>query len=229
MRVEPASDSALFISFGDAISLETHRRVISLFQALEGLRDPRIRNLHPAYSSVLIDFDPLQLTHDELEKLLTPLLLEFDSSNLDKDFPIEIPVCYEPEFAPDLSTISAQSRLTEDQVIAMHCGGDYYVCFLGFSPGFAYLGGLPNQLYVPRLITPRKHAYAGSVGLAGAQTGIYPNDSPGGWQLIGRTPLRMFDGSNDPPSRLQPGDRVRFRRIERAEFDRVAREQVQSR
>lgn len=229
MRVQPASDSALFISFGDVISLEAHHRVISLFHAVERLGDPRIRNLHPAYSSLLIDFNPLRLTHDELEKLLTPLLLESDSSILDKDVPIEIPVCSEPEFAPDLSSVSAQSRLTEEQVIAMHCGGDYYVCFLGFSPGFAYLGGLPSQLQVPRLITPRKHVYAGSVGLAGAQTGIYPNDSPGGWQLIGRTPLRMFDPLINPYSRLQPGNRVRFRRIDRAEFDRVAREQVQSR
>jgi KipI family sensor histidine kinase inhibitor len=229
MRVEPASDSALFISFGDSISPAANRRVISLFNAIDRIRDPRIRNLHPAYSSLLIDFDPLQLTHDELEKLLTPLLLESNPSNLDQNIPVEIPVCYEPEFAPDLSSVSAQSRLTAEQVIAMHCGGDYYVCFLGFSPGFAYLGGLPSQLRVPRLITPRKHVYAGSVGLADSQTGIYPNDSPGGWQLIGRTPLRMFDPLINPHSRLQPGDRVRFRRIERAEFDRVAREQVQDR
>jgi KipI family sensor histidine kinase inhibitor len=227
MRVEPASDSALFISFGDAISQEAHHRVISLFHAIERLRDHRIRNLHPAYSSLLIDFDPLRLTHDELKNLLGPLLLESDASNLGTNRPIEVPVCYEPEFAPDLSTVSAQSRLTEEQVIAMHSGGDYCVYFLGFSPGFAYLGGLPPQLHVPRLITPRKHVYAGSVGLAGAQTGIYPTDSPGGWRLIGRTPLRMFDPSVNPASRLQLGDRVRFRRIERAEFDHLAREQVQ--
>src|SRR5258707_1202170 len=137
MRVEPASDSALFISFGDAISLEAHHRVISLLHAIEALRDPRIRNLHPAYSSLLIDFDPLRLSHDELEKLLAPFLLESDPSNLGTNRPIEIPVCYEPEFAPDLPIVSAQSRLTEEQVIAMHSGGDYHVYFLGFSPGFA--------------------------------------------------------------------------------------------
>jgi inhibitor of KinA len=99
------------------------------------------------------------------------------------------------------------------------------VYFLGFSPGFAYLGGLPSSLHVPRLATPRKQVIAGSVGIAGAQTGIYPNSSPGGWQLIGRTPLRMFDASANPPSRLQTGDRVRFRRIDRGEFDRLARQQ----
>jgi inhibitor of KinA len=110
-------------------------------------------------------------------------------------------------------------------VIALHSGGDYFVYFVGFSPGFAYLGGVPRQLHVPRLASPRKHVSAGSVGLAGEQTGIYPHDSPGGWQLIGRTPLRMFVPSADPPSRLQPGDRVRFRRITRDEFGRLANEQ----
>ena len=229
MRVQPASDSALFISFADVISLAAHLRVISLFNAIQRLRDPRIWNLHPAYSSLLIDFDPLRLTHNELEKILAPLLLESDPPNLEAARQVEIPVCYEPEFAPDLAAVSEHSRLTAEQAITMHSAGDYFVYFLGFSPGFAYMGGLANQLDVPRLVTPRKHVHAGSVGLAGAQTGVYPNDSPGGWQLIGRTPFRMFDASAEQPSRLQPGDRVRFRRIDRDEFDRIRREQEQSR
>lgn len=229
MRVQPASDSAVFISFADVISPAAHRRVLSLFNAIQQLRDPRIWNLHPAYSSLLIDFDPLCLTHNELEKILAPLLPESDPPNLEVSLQVEVPVCYESEFAPDLAAVSEHSRLTEEQVIAMHSAGDYFVYFVGFSPGFAYLGGLPNQLHVPRLITPRKHVHAGSVGLAGAQTGVYPNDSPGGWQLIGRTPLCMFDPGADPPSRLQPGDRVRFRRIDRDEFERIRRGQAQSR
>jgi KipI family sensor histidine kinase inhibitor len=225
MRIAPASDSALFISFGDSISLETHRRVISLFRAVERLRDPYIRNLHPGYTSLVIDFDPLQLTHEHLESLVGPLILESSASELEASRVAEIPVCYEREFAPDLATVAQHAALTEEQVIATHSRGDYFVCFLGFSPGFAYLGGLAGQLHVPRLVTPRKHVNSGSVGIAGAQTGIYPNDSPGGWQLIGRTPLRMFDASADPPSRLQPGDRVRFRRIDHSEFGRLARQQ----
>jgi KipI family sensor histidine kinase inhibitor len=229
MRIEPASDSALFISFGDSISLETHRRVVSLFHAVERVGDPRIRDLHPAYASLLIDFDPLQLTHEQLESLVAPLILESSPSNPEASGLIEIPVCYDREFAPDLATVAQHSSLTEEQVIATHWGGDYFVYFLGFSPGFAYLGGLASQLHVPRLVTPRKQVNAGSVGIAGAQTGIYPNSSPGGWHLIGRTPLRMFDASADPPSRLQPGDRVRFRRIDRGEFDRLARQQESNR
>ena len=228
MRIAPASDSALFIGFGDSISLETHRRVISLFRAVEQLQDPRIRNLHPAYTSLLIDFDPLSLTHEQLESLVAPLIVETlpsnPASNLEASGSVEIPVCYEREFAPDLATVAQHCLLTEEQVVALHTGGAYFVYFLGFSPGFAYLGGLSSQLQVPRLATPRKQVEAGSVGIGGAQTGIYPNASPGGWQLIGRTPLRMFDASNEPPSLLQPGDRVCFRRIDRGEFDRLARQ-----
>lgn len=222
MRVEPASDSALLISFADVISPAANRRVISFLNAIHRLRDNRIHNLHPAYSSLLVDFDPLRLTHQELENLLAPLLAESDSPNSEAARQIEIPVCYEPEFAPDLAAVSERSRLTATQVVEMHSAADYFVYFLGFSPGFAYLGELPSQLHVPRLATPRKNVHAGSVGIAGAQTGIYPNDSPGGWQLIGRTPLRMFDPAGIPPSRLQPGDRVRFRPIDSAEFKSLA-------
>ncbi len=231
MRVEAASDSALFISFADSISLEMHRRVVALFHAVEGLRDryPGIRNLHPAYSSLLIDFDPLQLTHEQLESLVAPLIVESVPSNLRRRGLIEIPVCYDREFAPDLATVAQHSSLTEEQVIATHAEGDYFVYFLGFSPGFAYLGGLASQLQVPRLVAPRKQVSAGSVGIGGSQTGIYPNASPGGWQLIGRTPLRMFDAATSPPSLLQPGDGVRFRRIDRFEFDRPAGQQQRHR
>ena len=226
MNVAPASDSALFISFGDSISRETNRRVISLFRAIQQLHDPRIRNLHPAYSSLLIDFDPLQITHEELASLIAPLTSDSASAHSESGRSVEIPVCYDPEFAPDLPSVAQYSSLTEEQVIELHSAGDYLVYFLGFSPGFAYLGGLAPQLHTPRLETPRKHVAAGSVGLAGHQTGIYPNDSPGGWQLIGRTPMRMFDTSKEHPSRLEPGDRVRFRRIGRDEFEQLVREQA---
>jgi len=229
MRIAPASDSALFISFGDSISLETHRRVIAMFHAVERMRDPRIRNLHPAYASLLIDFDPLQLTHEELESLITPLFVEAVPQDLETAREIEIPVCYDREFGPDVTKVAKQISLTEEQVIATHSGSEYFVYFLGFSPGFAYLGGLAPRLQVPRLATPRQQVRAGSVGIAGEQTGIYPNASPGGWPLIACTPLRMFDASANPASRLQPGDRVRFGRIQRDEFERLAREQDRGR
>jgi KipI family sensor histidine kinase inhibitor len=225
MRITPASDSALLVTFGDSISFEAHRRVIAVFRALEQQRDHRIRNLHPAYASLLIDFYPLSITHHEVENLVRSLDPEAKSGEALAADLIEIPVCYEAEFAPDLPHVAQHLRLTEEQLVALHTAGEYHVYFLGFSPGFAYMGGGSEKLYVPRLETPRTHVRAGSVGLAGAQTGIYPNDSPGGWQLIGRTPLRMFAPSQTPESRLRPGDRVRFKRITRAAFEQIARDQ----
>jgi KipI family sensor histidine kinase inhibitor len=224
MLIAPASDSSLFIGLGNEISLDVHRQVIALFHAIQKIQDARIRNLHPAYASLLIDFDPFRLTHEELESIVAPLLRGPFSTRTEPAPTLEIPVCYDGDFAPDLTSVAHHTSLSPEQVIALHSGTDYFVYFLGFSPGFAYLGGVPRQLQVPRLASPRKHVSAGSVGLAGGQTGIYPHDSPGGWQLIGRTPLRMFVPTADPPSRLQPGDRVRFRRITREEFERAESE-----
>ena len=226
MLIAPASDSSLLIRFGNEVSRDAHRQVIALFHAIQQLHDARIRNLHPAYASLLIDFDPFRLTHEELESIVAPLLSSPLPPSPEPAPAVQIPVCYDCDLAPDLISVAHQTYLTPEQVIALHSGGDYFVYFLGFSPGFAYLGGVPRQLQVPRLASPRKHVSAGSVGLAGEQTGIYPHDSPGGWQLIGRTPLRMFVPSANLPSRLQLGDRVRFSRITRDEFDRLASEQV---
>jgi KipI family sensor histidine kinase inhibitor len=226
MLIVPASDSSLFIGLGNDISLDAHRQVIALFHAIQQLQDTRIRNLHPAYASLLIDFDPFLLTHEELQSIVASLVSSPLPPSPEPALALEVPVCYDSDLAPDLTSVAHHTSLTTEQVIALHSGGDYFVSFLGFSPGFAYLGGLPRQLHVPRLASPRKHVSAGSVGLAGEQTGIYPHDSPGGWQLVGRTPLRMFVPSANPPSRLQFGDRVRFRRITRDEFDRLASEQT---
>jgi allophanate hydrolase subunit 1 len=184
MKVAPASDSSLLVVFGDVMSLDNHERVMSLFHALQRLNDPRIRNLHPAYASILIDFDPLRLSHEEAASLIENLVgeqsLQYDrAANI-----VTIPVCYD-----------------------------------GFTPGFAYLGGLPDTLHVPRLATPRKHVPAGSVAIAGGQAGIYPVDSPGGWRLIGRTPVRIFDPDATQPTLLKPGDLVEFSEIDRVTFD----------
>jgi inhibitor of KinA len=224
MRITPASDSALLVTFDDRVSLEAHTRVIALFRAFEQRHDQRVRNLHPAYASLLIDFDPLSATHQELESLVLSLSSKLETPEVLTSDLIEIPVCYDPEFAPDLANVAEHLRLSPEQVVTLHATGQYYVYFLGFSPGFAYLGGLPQALRVPRLATPRTLVRAGSVGLAGEQTGIYPNDSPGGWQLIGRTPQRMFDPLQNRASRLRPGDRVRFRGISRVEFEQLARD-----
>ncbi len=136
---------------------------------------------------------------------------------------MEIAVCYHAEFAPDLEEVARHAGLSAEQIIRRHSGADYTVACVGFLPGFAYLAGLPESLATPRRAEPRKEVPAGAVGIGGGQTGIYPLRSPGGWNLIGRTPQRMFDPEATPPALLQAGDRVRFRAITREEFDAIAR------
>ena len=219
MRIIPASDSSLLVVFGSTISPVLNQRVIALFHAIQDRRDPRIRNLHPAYASLLIDFDPLRMTHDELTAIVQQL--ENDASvAVDRAGEVvTIPVCYDIELGPDLPEVARHAGISEEEVIRLHSSPTYLVYFLGFSPGFVYLGGLPEILHTPRLATPRPSIAGGSVGIAGSQTGIYPVDSPGGWRLIGRTPLRMFDPEATPPTRLQPGDRMKFVPIDRATFE----------
>jgi len=173
----------------------------------ELLRIPGVVNLHPAYASVLIVFDPMATTHEDIERavLAAPGVPE------DREFGRHvIPVRYD---GPDLAEVARRHGLTEERVVELHAGAAYRVAFLGFVPGFAYLRGLPEELRTPRLTTPRKEVPAGSVGIAGDQTGIYPAVTPGGWQLIGRTDTRLFDVERSPMSLLQPGDFVTFRPI----------------
>jgi len=219
MKIVSASDSSLLVVFGNVISPALHERVIALFRAFQVRHDPRIRNLHPGYASLLIDFDPLRMTHDELTGIVEQLAISPDLTTAGSSNVITIPVCYEVEFGPDLPDVAQHAGLSAEEVVRLHCAPMYLVYFLGFSPGFVYLGGLPEILHTPRLSTPRPSISGGSVGIAGAQTGIYPVDSPGGWKLIGRTPLRMFDPEATPPTRLQPGDRMRFAAIDRATFE----------
>jgi len=221
MKIISASDSSLLVVFGNEISPVLHERVIALFHAFQARHDACIRNLHPGYASLLIDFDPLRLTHDELT-VTVEQLASSDGPAIDTSRdPVTIPVCYEVEFGPDLRDVAQHAGLSAEEVVRLHSSPTYLVYFLGFSPGFVYLGGLPEILHTPRLATPRPSIGGGSVGIAGHQTGIYPADSPGGWKLIGRTPLRMFDPGATPPTRLQPGDRMKFSPIDRATFDEM--------
>jgi inhibitor of KinA len=221
MKLLPASDSSLLVQFGDVIAPELHERVVALFRSLLTDRDPRIRNLHPAYASLLIDFDPLHMTHDELSAQVRRLCdMDPRTSGIAERL-ITIPVCYDPEFGLDLADVAAYNNISTDEVSRLHTSATYLVYFLGFSPGFAYLGGLVEKLHIPRLATPRTRVPGGSVGIAGNQTGVYPIDSPGGWRIIGRTPLTMFDTSATPPSRLQTGDWVRFTAVPRSSFDKM--------
>jgi inhibitor of KinA len=225
MKITPASDSSLLVVFGDVISLEMQERVLALFRALQARRDQWIRNLHPGYASLLIDFDPLLVTQQEVEGLVESVADDRSTAATEGAQDIEIPVCYDTEFGPDLADVAAHTNLPIDEVIGLHSSATYRVCFLGFTAGFAYLGGLPEALHMPRLATPRGAVAEGSVGIAGGQTGVYPAETPGGWRLIGRTPLRMFDPRRERPSLLMTGDRTRFIAIDRPSFDRLRQEQ----
>lgn len=223
-RFQPASDQSLLVYFGDTITPQTGERVLKLLRLLESEPLPHVRNLHPAYASLLVKFDPLKTSHADLEAALHKYLERLDAVPLPPPGTIEIPVCYGNDFGPDLADLAASHNLTPEQVIEAHASANYRVCFLGFVPGFAYLSGLPDALATPRLPTPRRQIPAGSVGIAGHQTGVYPFATPGGWRLIGRTPVALYRPTNSTPFLLRPGDVVRFEPIGLREFDRLWRE-----
>jgi inhibitor of KinA len=224
-----ASDQSLLISFGDAITPEAGERVQKLLRLLQSEPLPAVRNLHPAYASLLIKFDPLQTDHAALEASLQDYLDRLDAVPLPEPRLVEIPVCYGGECGPDLADVAALHNLTPEQAIDAHAAAAYSVCFLGFVPGFAYLAGLPDALITPRLPTPRRVVPAGSVGIAGHQTGVYPFSTPGGWRLIGRTPWQMFRADrarSEPMSLLAIGDRVRFLPISRDRFAEISQQVI---
>lgn len=222
-RFQRASDQSLLIYFGRQITLDAHSRVRKLLRLLEMEPIAGVRNLHPAYHSILVKFDPRQRNHDELEDILQQYIGRIENVSLPGPREVEIPVCYGGEYGPDLNDVGAMHGMSPEQVIALHSSSTYLVYFLGFVPGFAYLGGLPEALATPRLATPRRRVPAGSVGIAGNQTGVYPVATPGGWRLLGRTPIAIFRPDRDELSLLSIGDRVRFTPISAAQFASLER------
>jgi KipI family sensor histidine kinase inhibitor len=223
-RFELASDQSLLVYFGQEITLHAHQQVMKLLRLLELEPIAGVRNLHPAYCSLLVKFDALQMRHEEVEAILRRYLERLEEVNLPEPRQVEIPVCYGREFGPDLSDVCAIHGLTHAQAIELHASAEYLVYFLGFVPGFGYLGELPEALVTPRLAAPRRRVPAGSVGIAGNQTGIYPFATPGGWRLIGRTPVRMFQAERDGLSLLSIGDHVRFMPISTERFAALEKE-----
>jgi inhibitor of KinA len=222
-RFQFASDQTLLVSFGAKIARPAQELVLKLLRLLESERVPGIRNLHPAYCSLLVKFDPLRLRHEELQAILEQYLARIESVALPASRLVEIPVCYGGEYGPDLLDVCTQHQLAPEEVIKLHSSTNYLVYFLGFVPGFAYLGELPAALVTPRLPTPRRKVPAGSVAIAGNQTGVYPVATPGGWRLLGRTPLAMFRPDREALSLLAIGDYVRFVAISPEKFAALER------
>jgi KipI family sensor histidine kinase inhibitor len=227
---EPLGDQALLLRWGDQADIAVNRQVHALAARLRAAAFPWLIDCVPAYASLAVFFDGSALPGNDPAAMVRDLLLgivEQPESTIEhaESRLVEIDVCYSGEFGPDLDDVAGHCRMTAQQVVEKHSQAEYLVAMLGFSPGFPYLLGLDPALASPRLGTPRTRVPAGSVGIGGSQTGIYPDDGPGGWRLIGRTPRKLFDARQDPPTLLSPGDRVRFAPIDAAHYRMLSERQ----
>jgi KipI family sensor histidine kinase inhibitor len=207
------------IIMGDRLDPIINARVHHLAGRIRAAGVPDLTDLVPAYATLTVHYDPLRWRFDALARTLAALLDEDHSPEAPQGTEVVLPVCYGGPFGPDLEAIAAHAGLSPEAVIQRHSAAIYRIYFLGFTPGFAYLGGLDPALAMARRSTPRSMVAAGSVGIGGAQTGVYSQATPGGWQIIGRTPLALFDSVRSPPCLLAPGDSLRFRPIDAATFD----------
>ncbi len=220
MNFFQVGEGAVGVEFGPQIDVKMNRKVLHLGRSLEGQNWPEIEEIVPAYSSVTIYFNPLETSGLTILTRLQKLLSELPKDAGERSRLHEVPVAYGEEFGPDLERVAGLNQISAEEVIRIHTSTDFRVFMLGFMPGFPYCGIVPEKLRAPRLASPRTRVPAGSVGIAAAQTGIYPMESPGGWQLIGRTPLKLFDpqASGDSMFRFHAGDTIRFRSISPEEF-----------
>jgi inhibitor of KinA len=220
MKIDALGDSALIINLADEISDSSGllARVLSAAATIEGAKLPGVVDVTSSYESVAVFFDLPQVEPD-IEDKIRVLIASAGVRVSGKKRRVQIPVCYDEEFALDLDRVANHTSLTPDAIVMLHSSAEYTVACIGFMPGFPFLTGLPQQLRVPRLESPRTKVSAGSVAIANAQAGVYPLESPGGWNVLGRTPLQLFRVNENPPTLLRPGDCVQFRRITRAQFD----------
>ena len=220
MKIDALGDSALIINLADEISHSSRllARVLSAAATIEGAKLPGVVDVTSSYESVAVFFDLPQVEPD-IEDKIRVLIASAGVRVSGKKRRVQIPVCYDEEFALDLDRVANHTSLTPDAIVTLHSSAEYTVACIGFMPGFPFLAGLPQQLRVPRLESPRTKVSAGSVAIANAQAGVYPLESPGGWNVLGRTPLQLFRVNENPPTLLRPGDCVQFRRITRAQFD----------
>jgi len=221
VRFRAASDQAALLYLGEEIGLPAHERVLRLLRLLEKEPPAWLRNVQPAYCSLMVTFDACRIDHAGVESTLREYEERAEATRAGKPRAVEIPVCYGGKFGPDLESVAKLHGLKTPEVIKLHSSRTYHAYFLGFAPGFAYLGDLPEAIATPRLDTPRKKVPAGSVGIAGRQTAVYPFTTPGGWRLIGRTPLPLFQTGHRPMELISIGDQVRFRAISHEEFQKL--------
>jgi inhibitor of KinA len=218
-RILPCGDTGISVEFGDAIDPPTHARVRQLFESLGSVRHAGILDMIPTYRALFIEYDPWRCSFERLVLLVEAAIADGAVPLAADAAVVEIPVCYGGDCGPDLAELAAYHHMPVAWVIELHSRPLYTVYMIGFTPGFPYLGGLDERLVTPRRREPRQWVPAGSVGIADRQTGIYATDSPGGWQIIGRTPVRLFDLTRTEPFLLKAGDLVRFVPISKEAFE----------
>lgn len=215
----PFGDNAIVVEFGDTISLEINSKVIALSEAISRAKIHGVEELVPTYRSLLIRYNPLATTYKQLSLRIKNLEKNLRGTRVKVEGKrVIVPVVYGGEYGPDLAYVAQYHNISEKQVIALHSKKEYRVYMIGFVAGFPYMGEVSDEIATPRLEKPRLKVPAGSVGIAEKQTGIYPCEAPGGWQIIGRTPLKLFDPQKQPPALLNPGDVVKFKPISESAF-----------
>ncbi|HEV8639885.1 MAG TPA: 5-oxoprolinase subunit PxpB [Methylomirabilota bacterium] len=222
LRFLPAGDLAVSVVLGEEISVELNTRVRALEFLIQQKGLTGVVETVPAFGTLLVYYDPLAVEYDALCAAISELAPRADTAVLPPARSVELPCCYDPELGFDLAAAAERLGLAVEELVRLHAGASYLVYFIGFTPGLPYMGGMPERLRLPRLETPRTRVPAGSVGIGGIQCCIYSVDSPGGYWILGRTPLRLYDPGAPDPILLRPGDRVRFRRIDRPEFDSIS-------
>lgn len=222
LKYIPSGDSAFIIKAGDVISEEVNLTVRKLLKRIEEENIPGVIDFIPSYNELMVCYDPAKISYRRLLETLRACAADPGAMHLPPPEVVHVPVLYGGEAGPDLHHVAEHNGLAAQDVIRIHCSADCLVYMLGFTPGFCYLGGMDRRIATPRQETPRLRIPAGSVGIAGEQTGIYPLESPGGWQLIGRTPLRLFNPASRPEFLFSAGDYIRFYPVDKDEYERIA-------
>ncbi|MFC0189715.1 5-oxoprolinase subunit PxpB [Fictibacillus aquaticus] len=222
-EIEPLGDSVVLLRFGEEISRSTNELVQRAAYELEANPFKGMKELIPAFSTLAVEYSPVEMggefPYETAESCIRDILQKVENLHNSNSKIVKIPVCYEAPHALDIEELGAYTGLTVEEVISLHTTTDYYVYFLGFAPGFPFLGGMPEQIAMPRKSSPREKIPAGSVGIAGRQTGVYPIETPGGWQIIGRTPKTFFSPDSENPVLVSPGDTVQFYQISIDEYN----------
>lgn len=221
IKLLTAGDSSILLQFGSTIDPAINRKIAATVQLMREQHINGVTDVIPAFCSLLINYDPRVISYEQIKRRMEALVKIDVTAGDTRKRVFEIPVCYGGEYGPDIQNIADHAGLSVEEVIQIHTSRDYLIYMLGFLPGFTYLGGLDERIHTPRLANPRIRIPAGSVGIGGSQTGIYPMDSPGGWQLMGMTPVKTYDPDREVPILVEAGDYIRFVAIDEDEFHRI--------